>query len=217
MSDPNHPCFARIYDPLMALPERLLLREHREYLVDGLAGRVLDVGAGTGAMFPYFADSDTALTVDAIEPDPHMRRQATDRAAEVGLSVDIADARAEALPYEDDTFDAVTAAFVFCTIPDVEAALAELARVCKPGGEFRFVEHVEGSGLNGSFHRLAAPCWFHAAGGCHLNRRTGERFQADDRFELQDFRRFESGLGRLLPIVRGKLTRRKSSVLGRFR
>jgi SAM-dependent methyltransferase len=207
--EPSHPLFARIYDPVMALPERLLLGERREQLVAGLSGDVLDVGAGTGAMFPYLAERPVSVT--AIEPDAEMRERAHDRA---GPDVELVDARAETLPFPADSFDAVTAVFVFCTIPDVEAALEELARVLRPGGEFRFLEHVRGQGGVGLAHDVLAPGWHAAAGGCNLDRETGERFLADDRFIVRAYERSESGLSRALPLVQGTLQRRGDGLFG---
>jgi len=97
----SHPLFAAIYGPATAIAERTLLRPHRVYLVDDPGETVLDVGAGTGAMFPYF----DAVSLHAIEPDPHMRERAEKKARELGLDVDIRSATAESLPYDDDTFD----------------------------------------------------------------------------------------------------------------
>jgi len=210
MSDPSHPLFARLYDPVMSVPERLVLADHREYLGDDLAGSVLDIGSGTGAMFPYFGGD---LSVQAIEPDPHMRQQAVERASETTAEITLTDASAENLPYGDDTFDAVVASFVFCTIPDHKRALDEVARVLRPGGEFRFVEHVRARDALGAVHDALAPGWYHAAGGCNLNRRTGDLFRTDNRFELLTYDRFESGLTRVLPLVRGRLERRGTSSL----
>lgn len=216
MTDLDHPVFASLYDPVMALPERLLLGEYREFLAADISGRVLDVGAGTGAQFPYLADRDEVTSLDAIEPDSHMRRRAVERAADFDLEIRVEGARAESLPYDDDAFDAVVASFVFCTIPDQQAALDEAARVLAPGGEFRFVEHVRGTGGVGAAHSLLAPCWHAAAGGCHLDRETGDLFRRDDRFELLAYDRSETGVSRLLPIVRGRMRRRTDgSVLSR--
>jgi SAM-dependent methyltransferase len=210
--DPEHPLFACIYDPVMALPERLLLADHRAHLAADLSGMVLDVGSGTGAMFPHYpAASDT--TVHGIEPDPHMRRQATERADRLDPDVEVVDASAEELPYPDDSFDAVVAVFVLCTVPDVGTALDEFARVLKPGGELRFLEHVRGRGAVGRLHDTFAPGWFHVAGGCNLNRRTGDQLTGDDRFELLEYTRFESGLSRVVPLIRGRLERRRESRL----
>ncbi len=203
---------SRLYDPVMYLPEQTLLREHREYLVTNLSGTVLDIGAGTGALFPYFAEAATNLSVHAIEPDEGMRAQARERLETLECSITLVDAEAESLPYPDDSFDFVIASLVFCTIPDIEQALDEVARVLKPGGEFRFLEHVRGSGAVGTVHDSAAPVWFHVAGGCTLNQETGQFFQADDRFDLLEYERFENGLTRAVPLIRGRMKRRGPSL-----
>jgi SAM-dependent methyltransferase len=217
MSTATQPGFARLYDAVMALPERYFFGDHRAFLADGLSGRVLDVGSGTGAQFPAFADQEPITAVEAVEPDPAMRQRASERAGALDLRADVVDARAEALPYDDDSLDAVVASLVFCTIPDAEAAVDEVARVLAPGGEFRFLEHVRGTGAVGIAHDLLAPCWHPVAGGCNLNRQTGDLFRCDDRFELLAYDRFESGLTRGLPLIRGRLQRRRDpSVLSRL-
>lgn len=217
MTESTTPGFARLYDAVMALPEQYFLGDHRSSLADGLSGRVLDLGSGTGAQFPAFADQEAITAVQAIEPDPAMRERARDRAEGLDLRVDVVGADAEALPYDDGSFDAVVASLVFCTIPDAEAAFDEVARVLAPGGEFRFLEHVRATGGVGVVHDLLAPCWHPVAGGCHLNRQTGDLFRGDDRFELLEYDRFESGLTRGAPLVRGRLERRADrSLLSRL-
>lgn len=92
MTEPSHPIFARLYDPVMKPAERTILAEHRRYLVDKISGTVLDLGAGTGAMFPYFGEATADggdLTLFAIEPDPHMRQQAVERARDLRLDIEI--------------------------------------------------------------------------------------------------------------------------------
>lgn len=114
------------------------------------------------------------------------------------------------------SFDVVIASLVFCTIPDFDAALSEVARVLKPGGEFRFLEQVRGEDAVGIAYDVLAPAWHTVAGGCHLNRETDEIFRDDDRFELVDYTRLED-TPRIVPIVRGTLERRrKGSILSRF-
>jgi ubiquinone/menaquinone biosynthesis C-methylase UbiE len=203
----GHPLLAAVYDPATAAFERWALREHREYLVRDLKGSVLDLGAGTGATFPYLADCE-GVTVEAIEPDPHMRRRATAKATDVGLDVEIHDARAEALPFSDGAFDAVVASMVFCTIPDVETALSEVARVLKPGGEVRFLEHVHADGWRGRVQTLSAPLWRRVAGGCHLDRRSGSTLAAADDFDVVEIERLDLGVTPVWPFVRGRLRRR---------
>ena len=205
---PSHPILAAVYEPATALVESWLFAEHRAYLADGLSGRVLDVGAGTGAMFPYVAAIGDETEFYAIEPDPHMRKRAKENAAALDLDVSVADARAEALPYPDDFFDAVITSLVFCTIADVEQAMAEIARVLRPGGEFRFFEHVRGDGVRGRAQDVLAPVWKLAAGGCHLNRTTGELFERDQRFDIAELDRLDVGIAVVRPFVRGRLIAR---------
>jgi SAM-dependent methyltransferase len=207
---PSHPLFAALYDPVMESTERVLFPPHREYLVDGLAGDVLDLGSGTGAMLPYYAEPvrSGAATVTLLEPDPHMRRRAVARADDLAVDVRFSDASAERLPFPDDSFDAVVAAIVFCTIPDPAAALDEAARVLRPGGEFRYLEHVADRGWRRGLQAVVAPLWRRAAGGCHVQRRTGEQFAAHGAFETVESERFDLGAGPVRPFVRGTLRRR---------
>lgn len=206
----GHRLFAAVYDPVMALPERWALTPHRRYLVEGLSGRVLDVGAGTGANFPYLAERarETSLAVHAVEPDPHMHRRASERAREVDLAVELCDASAERLPYADGSFDAALAGIVFCTIPHPEEALDELARVLRPGGELRFLEHVHAEGLEGRLQTLVEPVWKRVAGGCHLTRDTVGLFAGHEAFDLVEIERVGFGLFPVEPFVRGTLVRR---------
>ncbi|RQG99069.1 class I SAM-dependent methyltransferase [Natrarchaeobius oligotrophus] len=197
-----HPAFAAVYD---LLPNSLLLRSHREYLARDLSGRVLEIGAGDGAMFPYVAGED--VEYHAIEPDPHMRRRAVEAARDGDLAVDLRDARAESLPYPDESFDVVLASLVFCTIADPDAALEEAARVLRPGGEFRFLEHVRAGGWRGRGQDLLDPLWTRAAGGCHLNRETVPRFVSHDALAVDELERVRFGVFPVTPFVRGTLRR----------
>ena len=213
-TDFEHRLIATLYDPVTWIAERTMFRPHREYLAADLDGRVLDVGAGTGAMFPYFAaalEGGSGLELHAIEPDPHMRRRANRKVEALGLEVDVQSARAESIPYPDDSFDVVIASLVFCTIPGVEEALEEVARVLRPDGEFRFFEHVAADGWRGSVQHVLAPLWCRLAGGCHLTRRTTEAFVAVDEFEVLEVERLSTGVPPVAPFVRGRLRRRRPS------
>ncbi|PSQ16249.1 class I SAM-dependent methyltransferase [Halobacteriales archaeon QS_8_69_26] len=155
--------------------------EHRPYLARGLDGRVMDLGGGTGLMLPHFeAEAGDDLSVHLVDPDDDFRAWAETKVDDYGFAVTVRDGRAESLPYEDDSFDAVVCSQVFCTVADVEAGLAEVGRVLRPDGEFRFLEHVHSGGLKGGVETALTPAWKRLADGCHLNRDTGAALEDSD-------------------------------------
>jgi ubiquinone/menaquinone biosynthesis C-methylase UbiE len=200
MTRPSHRLFAALYDTATSPFERVV-EEHRRYLARGASGEVLDVGAGTGANFPYFAD---AATVHAVEPDPHMRKRAHRRAAREDVNIEIRGDLAESLSYDDATFDRVTAGLVFCTVKEPKEALDEIARVLRPDGEFRFLEHVGDDGVGRFLQETANPVWRRCAGGCRLDRDTVSMFEVHDSFETVEVERFR-GVPPVSPLVRGTL------------
>lgn len=156
---------ALLYDPVLALGERRGMAAHRATLLRGLRGRVLEVGAGTGLNLPHYpADVDLVLT----EPDAAMAAQLRRRSA-----ASVIPACAEALPFEDDSFDAVVSTMVLCTVDDPAAAMAEVRRVLRPDGRLVFIEHVRSGSdrLAGWQDRLARP-WRRVAAGCRCNQPT---------------------------------------------
>lgn len=199
---PSHRVFAALYDPVTRPMERRIA-EHREYLTNGVEGDVLDLGAGTGANFPYLRD--TGASLHAVEPDPHMRKRARRRAEDLGVDIEIRPDRAESLSYEDDSFDYVIAGLVFCTIQNVDAALDEVARVLRPGGEFRFLEHVGDEGFARRLQETVNPLWKRCAGGCNLDRDTVETFEERDEFEAVETETVGDGVPPVAPLVRGRL------------
>jgi len=154
-------------------------------------------------MLPYLAESDAA--VHAVEPDPHMRKRARRHAERLGVEVELRSDLAESLSYADDSFDAVVSSLVFCTVDDPDAALEEVARVLRSGGELSFLEHVGDDGLTRRAQEVATPVWKHCAGGCRLDRDTVESFRAHTSFETVETDRVERLP--LVPVVRGRLER----------
>jgi ubiquinone/menaquinone biosynthesis C-methylase UbiE len=139
VSSVRHPIFARLYAKLAAAADPRE-DEHRRELLDGLVGRVIEVGAGNGLNFRHYPA--TVDEVVAVEPEPYLRAKALEAAAEVPVPVRVVDGVADALPARDGEFDVAIASLVLCSVPDQAAALAELSRVLRPGGELRFYEHV---------------------------------------------------------------------------
>ncbi len=163
--------FSAIYDPLLKGTEEAGLRERRRDVLSGARGRTIDIGAGTGANLGLFPE-DLGQVVMA-EPDPHMNKRLRHKLAEAGSSIELVEAGAEALPFEDASFDTAVFTLVLCTVPDPAAALTEAARILKPGGQLLFVEHVRAQdpGVARWQDRLETP-WRFFADGCHCNRDT---------------------------------------------
>jgi ubiquinone/menaquinone biosynthesis C-methylase UbiE len=192
----EHPRFARFWNRLSQRAERLLGPE-RARLVDGLSGRVLEVGAGNGLSFAHYPAQVTELV--AVEPEPALRAEAERRAARAAVPVRVVDATAAPLPFEDASFDAGVVSLVLCSVPDQAAALAELRRVIRPGGELRFMEHVRARNRVAAAVQEAADrtVWPRLFGGCHTARDTEAAIRAAG-FEIASL---ERGLFPPVPIT----------------
>ena len=165
----GHKWFASIYDRMMASGERSFMGKVREEIAGGARGRVLEIGAGTGANFPYY--NDHAEEIFATEPDPYMMRRAKRRAEKVGRPIELRQASAEHLPFEDASFDTVVSTLVMCSVGEPLRALSEVRRVLKPSGELRMYEHVRYEHAFGAFWQdLITPVWRWVGAGCHPNR-----------------------------------------------
>ena len=173
---------ARGYDRLLEPVERAGLRERRRGLVADLEGDVLELGAGTGLNLSHYG---RARRVVALEPDPFMREQLMEKLAGTRVPVEVVDARAEALPFPDESFDAVVSTLVLCSVEEPSAVLAEARRVLKPGGRLLLIEHVRGERVLGRIQDLLAPVHRLVAGGCTPNRRTAEAVRSAG-FELEE-------------------------------
>jgi ubiquinone/menaquinone biosynthesis C-methylase UbiE len=169
--------FAACYDRLSAGAEKAGLRAHRESLLSQATGRVLEIGAGTGANLPLYGAQVDSLTV--TEPAAPMAKRLERRAREQARPVEIVHAPAEELPFEDGRFDVAVSTLVLCTVADQARSLAELRRVLKPGGRLLFIEHVRSDEprlsrwqdrLNG-FNKVMGQ-------GCNCNRSTVDAIRA---------------------------------------
>ena len=183
----QHPVFARLWS-LMSRHEPAEIRRHRDELLAGLSGRVIEVGAGTGSNFAHYPA--TVGQVVAVEPEPYLRERARAAATGANVRIEVLDGVAGRLPADDASFDAAVACLVLCTVPDQAHALAELRRVLRPGGELRFYEHVRSDQpvLALSQRAVDWAFWPRAFGGCHTARDTPAAIEAAG-FEVEDQRR----------------------------
>jgi ubiquinone/menaquinone biosynthesis C-methylase UbiE len=184
----RHPIFARVY---LRLSDSTREQEAplRQELLAGLSGAVIEVGSGQGENFPHFPPEVTRVL--AVEPEPYLRQKAIDAAKEASVEIEVVDGVAENLPADTETFDAGVACFVLCTVGDQTAALADVRRVIRPGGELRFLEHViaNSSGLS-RLQRLSDRTWWPlVGGGCHSARDTAASIKGAG-FEIERSRRF---------------------------
>jgi ubiquinone/menaquinone biosynthesis C-methylase UbiE len=175
----GHPVFAAIYDRALAGCERDGLRDMRADLLARSRGATLEVGAGTGHNLEHYPGAVTRLVL--AEPDPHMARRLRPHAAEVaGDPVEVVDAPAESLPFENASFDTVVSTLVLCTVSDPGRAISELRRVLRADGQLLLIEHVrspDNPRLARWQDRLERP-WGWFAGACHPNRDTAAALTA---------------------------------------
>jgi SAM-dependent methyltransferase len=171
---PEHRIFAAAYNALFAGLEKAGLADKRRELLAEAKGATLELGAGTGHNLEHYPAAVERLVL--TEPDPHMAKRLRAQVEESGRpGVEVVDAGAESLPFGDDEFDTVVATLVFCTIPDPPAALAEIARVLKPGGRMLFMEHVRAdSDGRARWQDRLNPVQNFLFGGCNLNRPTAD-------------------------------------------
>jgi SAM-dependent methyltransferase len=163
--------FARWYPWLMGLAETAGQAEVRRAQLAAARGRTLEIGAGSGLSLPHYTDAVEELVL--VEPDPGFRVQLRARLRSlqpVPWAWTVTDDDAHALPFDDASFDTVTASFTFCSVARPEQALREVHRVLRPGGHFLFHEHVRGHGLRLRLQNAVAPLQVLIAGGCHPNR-----------------------------------------------
>ena len=130
------------YDQAMVLLERRMLGREREGLIPQAQGRTLEVGIGTGANLPWYSAEVELFGVDASAA---MLDRARRRAERLDRRVHLEVGDADALRHPDASFDTVVATLLLCSVPKVEATLAEFARVLRPGGRLLLLDHVESS------------------------------------------------------------------------
>jgi len=137
-----HPIRGRFNSVFFRLMEPYLewnLRRHKQRAFGQMPGRVVELGAGVGANLRHLPDGATLV---AVEPNPHMHRRLEAAAERRGVHLELCDRVAEDTGLADHSVDTAISSLVLCTVADPAQVLAEVRRILRPGGTYRFVEHV---------------------------------------------------------------------------
>jgi ubiquinone/menaquinone biosynthesis C-methylase UbiE len=184
------------YDRGMAPLEKLCLHQIRTRLLPHAAGKVLEIGVGTGATFPFYPP---VACLTAIDESAEMLVEATRRALALDQDVRLAQMDAEHLAFPSGHFDTVVATLVLCSVIDQQQALRELWRALhKPGGQLLLLEHMRPHIRPLAWLvDLANIPWHAASKRCHLNRRTQQAI-VDVGFQLERVDTWIGGFFRLI-------------------
>ena len=152
----------------LVMKSRAVTRQRRD-VIPAAAGRVLEIGVGSGLNLPHYGAP--ARAVYGLDPAAPLLARARRTRRQATIPVALLGASAENIPFAEASFDSIVSSWTLCSIPDPERALREMRRVLKPGGCFHFIEHglAPAPGVARWQHRLT-PLWRRCAGGCHLDR-----------------------------------------------
>ena len=132
------------------------------------SGVVLEIGFGSGLNLPFYKNITKLF---ALDPSKELYNIANSQIKSFNFPVEYIQSSAEKIPLEDKTIDCVVSTWSFCSIPNAQIALMEIARVLKTNGKFIFIEHGESTNKNiAALQKCLTPVWSAIAGGCHLNR-----------------------------------------------
>jgi ubiquinone/menaquinone biosynthesis C-methylase UbiE len=154
------------------------IMKQRSLLVPAAEGRVLEVGFGSGTNLGFY-DPIKVDRLFALEPSEGMRRKAAKAVAASPLDIEWLGLPGEDIALDDNSVDTVVLTYTACTIPDAAAALAQMRRVLRPGGQLLFSEHgAAPDAAVAKWQRRIEPIWKPMAGGCHLTRKPDEMIEA---------------------------------------
>jgi ubiquinone/menaquinone biosynthesis C-methylase UbiE len=177
------------------------VQERKRELLSGLSGTLVEIGSGTGPNLRYLPGD---LRVVAVEPNPFMHPHLLREARNRGRSVHLVRGDTEALPFPDESVEAVLSTLVLCSVAGLDKALGEIHRILKPGGRFIFMEHVgapTGSWLR-RVQRWVKPAWRAVGDGCEPDRETDRNLLGAGFREVR-LERFDVPLPLVSPHIAG--------------
>ncbi|GAA1991923.1 class I SAM-dependent methyltransferase [Microbacterium pumilum] len=178
---------AAFFEAMDSYIERTL-RPHKEKVFARLPRDVVEIGPGVGANLRYLP---TGARLIAIEPNRYMHSRLLSAAADRGVTVDVRDRMAEQTGLPDHSVDSVISSLVLCSVQEPAAVLAEIRRILRPGGTFRFVEHVaaESRTPTRAAQRILRRPWAWTFEGCSCERDL-ERSIRDAGFDTVSVERY---------------------------
>jgi ubiquinone/menaquinone biosynthesis C-methylase UbiE len=143
---------------------------YRARTIPAAAGRVLEIGAGSGLNLRFYGGEVQHLY--ALDPSARLLQMARKKRPAAAFPVKYLEASAEEVPLDSRSIDTVVSTWTLCSVPDAARALSEARRVLKPGGLLLFTEHGFAPDPRvQAWQRRLDPLWSRVAGGCHLDRR----------------------------------------------
>ena len=178
--------FPHLLDFLMGQPQ---ISAYRRAALASARGATLEIGFGTGRNLPHYPRAVTRLV--AIDSENMLRRKVAARIAASPLPVELKQLDAQnRLPFADHEFDTVVSTLTLCSIDDVMAALAQIRRVIKPGGQFIFFEHGRSDDADVAARQdRFNPLQKIVGVGCNMNRPMDALIRQAG-FELNELERF---------------------------
>ncbi|MET4050241.1 MULTISPECIES: class I SAM-dependent methyltransferase [unclassified Rhodococcus (in: high G+C Gram-positive bacteria)] len=179
------------YDKHMTFLDRVLFRDTRSWVCARAEGRVLEIAIGTGLNLDHYP---AGVELTGIELSPEMLARAGSKSREAMPGAQLMLGDAQALTFDDESFDTVVCTFSLCAIPDPDAALAEMTRVLRPGGILLLADHVASSirvvrWLQRVIELISVPM-----GGEHFLRRPSDSVSRNRNFTVEEIDRFTLGL-----------------------
>ena len=155
-----------------------LYKDKKSELLGQLTGTILEIGPGTGVNLQFLKQGVEWIV---IEPNTAMHPYLIEKAARLGMKVQIRTGLAESLGVQQQSVNAVISTLVLCSVSSVAETLKEVVRVLKPAGRFVFIEHVaDQPGTLRCWVQRILPYspWSYFSDGCNPGRDIGSEIDA---------------------------------------